>query len=159
LYAFGGNHPTVDSNPSSFSGTVLTDVGSVKAPVVEAIAPLGLSVGILWLGRLTVALKLLCRIYCAEALCAYTSSNDTGSGSEDCGKIAQSLGATVYHCRPDDHDRAVSWVSHLPVIVSAGLIAACMSETDPGVLALAQHLASSGFRDTSRVGGGNPELG
>jgi arogenate dehydrogenase (NADP+) len=24
---------------------------------------------------------------------------------------------------------------------------------------LAQHLASSGFRDTSRVGGGNPELG
>jgi arogenate dehydrogenase (NADP+) len=27
------------------------------------------------------------------------------------------------------------------------------------VLKLAQSLASSGFRDTSRVGGGNPELG
>jgi len=58
-----------------------------------------------------------------------------------------------------DHDRAVSWISHLPVMVSAGLIAACMSENDPAVLALAQQLASSGFRDTSRVGGGNPELG
>jgi arogenate dehydrogenase (NADP+) len=27
------------------------------------------------------------------------------------------------------------------------------------VLQLAQNLASSGFRDTSRVGGGNPQLG
>jgi arogenate dehydrogenase (NADP+) len=44
-------------------------------------------------------------------------------------------------------------------MVSGSLINACMSETDPTVLALAQQLASSGFRDTSRVGGGNPELG
>ena len=44
-------------------------------------------------------------------------------------------------------------------MVSAGLIAACMSETNADVLVLAQQLASSGFRDTSRVGGGNPELG
>jgi arogenate dehydrogenase (NADP+) len=44
-------------------------------------------------------------------------------------------------------------------MVSASLIAACLSETDPDVLQLAQNLASSGFRDTSRVGGGNPELG
>ena len=34
-----------------------------------------------------------------------------------------------------------------------------MSETDTEVLELAQKFASSGFRDTSRVGGGNPELG
>jgi arogenate dehydrogenase (NADP+) len=39
------------------------------------------------------------------------------------------------------------------------LIAACCGEVDPQVLALAQALASSGFKDTSRVGGGNPELG
>jgi arogenate dehydrogenase (NADP+) len=44
-------------------------------------------------------------------------------------------------------------------MVSSSLIAACLSETDPDVLELAQKLASSGFRDTSRVGGGNPELG
>ena len=34
-----------------------------------------------------------------------------------------------------------------------------MSEENPEILAIAQSLASSGFRDTSRVGGGNPELG
>ena len=53
----------------------------------------------------------------------------------------------------------MSWISHLPVMVSASLIAACLSETDPEIAALAQNFASSGFRDTSRVGGGNPELG
>ena len=74
-------------------------------------------------------------------------------------EIVRSLGANIYHCQPEQHDRAVSWISHLPVMVSAALIAACMGETDPDVLQLAQNLASSGFRDTSRVGGGNPELG
>jgi arogenate dehydrogenase (NADP+) len=44
-------------------------------------------------------------------------------------------------------------------MVSASLIAACMGEENPEVLKLAQAFASSGFRDTSRVGGGNPELG
>jgi arogenate dehydrogenase (NADP+) len=44
-------------------------------------------------------------------------------------------------------------------MVSASLIAACLSEKDPEIATLAQNFASSGFRDTSRVGGGNPELG
>jgi arogenate dehydrogenase (NADP+) len=74
-------------------------------------------------------------------------------------EIVRSLGANIYYCQPEQHDRAVSWISHLPVMVSSSLIAACLSETDPDVLELAQKLASSGFRDTSRVGGGNPELG
>ena len=44
-------------------------------------------------------------------------------------------------------------------MVSASLLHACMNEGDNAVVELAQKLASSGFRDTSRVGGGNPELG
>ena len=43
-------------------------------------------------------------------------------------------------------------------MVSASLIKACLQE-NPDTLQLAQILASSGFKDTSRVGGGNPELG
>jgi arogenate dehydrogenase (NADP+) len=73
--------------------------------------------------------------------------------------FVQKLGCRVYHCTPSAHDRAVAWISHLPVMVSAGLIAACAGEKDREILELAKHLASSGFRDTSRVGGGNPELG
>ncbi|MEL7520843.1 MAG: prephenate dehydrogenase dimerization domain-containing protein [Cyanobacteria bacterium J06553_1] len=65
----------------------------------------------------------------------------------------------MYHCTPEAHDRAVAWISHLPVMVSANLIEAATDEPDADVLELSQQLASSGFRDTSRVGGGNPELG
>jgi arogenate dehydrogenase (NADP+) len=73
--------------------------------------------------------------------------------------LARSLGSKIYQCTPAAHDQAVAWISHLPVVVSASLIAACQSEPDAEILNLAQQLASSGFRDTSRVGGGNPELG
>jgi arogenate dehydrogenase (NADP+) len=71
----------------------------------------------------------------------------------------QSVGAIVHECSPEAHDQAVAWISHLPVMVSASLIRACQQEGDPAIAELAQKLASSGFRDTSRVGGGNPELG
>ena len=74
-------------------------------------------------------------------------------------QLARQLGSQIYHCSPEAHDRAVAWISHLPVMVSANLIYAALQEPDAEVLQLAQQLASSGFRDTSRVGGGNPELG
>ena len=155
--------PTVEQlTPHLSPSTVLTDVGSVKAPVVEAIAPLWPN----FVGGHPMAGKTDSGIEAAVpdlfALKPYVLTpvaTTPAAAVEIVEKIARSLGATVYHCRPEDHDRAVSWISHLPVMVSSGLIAACMSETDPGILALAQHLASSGFRDTSRVGGGNPELG
>jgi arogenate dehydrogenase (NADP+) len=74
-------------------------------------------------------------------------------------QLVRSLQANLIHCDPEAHDRAVAWISHLPVMVSASLIQACLAEPEAQVLELAQRLASSGFRDTSRVGGGNPELG
>jgi len=73
--------------------------------------------------------------------------------------LLATLQVKLYTCSPAAHDQAVAWISHLPVLVSAGLIAACGQEKHPPIASLAQHLASSGFRDTSRVGGGNPELG
>jgi len=73
--------------------------------------------------------------------------------------VLEPLGVKIYCCSPADHDQAVAWISHLPVMVSAALIRACDQETNGDIFALAQQLASSGFRDTSRVGGGNPALG
>jgi arogenate dehydrogenase (NADP+) len=71
----------------------------------------------------------------------------------------QKLGCQIYHSSPEEHDRAVAWISHLPVMISTSLIQACAKEQDLNIRELAENLASSGFRDTSRVGGGNPELG
>ncbi|WP_009632558.1 prephenate/arogenate dehydrogenase [Synechocystis sp. PCC 7509] len=155
--------PTVNQlipflNPS----TVLTDVGSVKAPVVEAIAPLWSN----FVGGHPMAGNSECGIEAAQTnlfvfkpyvLTPTASTPLTAVAKVE--NIVKSLNANIYHCTPQDHDRAVSWISHLPVIVSGSLIASCQSEANPEVLKLAQNLASSGFRDTSRVGGGNPELG
>jgi arogenate dehydrogenase (NADP+) len=74
-------------------------------------------------------------------------------------ELVRSLGAVVYHTTPDRHDRAVAWISHLPVMVSASLLDACLHEADPIILDFAKKFASTGFKDTSRVGAGNPEMG
>jgi arogenate dehydrogenase (NADP+) len=78
---------------------------------------------------------------------------------ETIAQLATELRAKLLYCDPHHHDRAVALISHLPVMVSASLITTCLGEQTPDILELAQNLASSGFRDTSRVGGGNPELG
>ena len=74
-------------------------------------------------------------------------------------QIARSLGCKLVNTNSYFHDQAVALVSHLPVIISASLINTVASESNPELLKLAKTLASSGFEDTTRVGGGNPSLG
>jgi arogenate dehydrogenase (NADP+) len=62
-------------------------------------------------------------------------------------------------CPPHEHDEAVALISHLPVLVGAALLQAADRGAAPGPQDLVRTLASSGFADTTRVGGGNPELG
>lgn len=142
--------------------TVLTDVGSVKAPVVEAIAPLWANFvgGHPMAGKAESGLEVAqLNLFAHKPYVLTPIATTPPAAVEIVEKIARSLQSNIYYCSPHEHDRAVSWISHLPVMVSSSLIAACMSETNSEVLKLAQQLASSGFRDTSRVGGGNPELG
>lgn len=144
------------------SQTVVTDVGSVKTPIVKAITPLWENFigGHPMAGTAESGIEAALRNLFLDKPYVLTPQPTTPKTAitvvED---IVRDLGATLYHCSPEEHDQAVSWISHLPVMVSASLIAACMNETDSNVLQLAQKLASSGFKDTSRVGGGNPELG
>jgi arogenate dehydrogenase (NADP+) len=148
--------------PYLSANAILTDVGSVKASVVEALAPL-------WprfIGGHPMAGKEIAGIAAAQANLfaarpyVLTPTAHTDNEAKECLKqLIESLESHYYECEPAQHDRAVAWISHLPVIVSASLIAACQQESDQQTLSLAQSLASSGFRDTSRVGGGNPELG
>ncbi|MBE9137942.1 prephenate/arogenate dehydrogenase [Nodosilinea sp. LEGE 07088] len=141
---------------------VLTDVASVKGKIVPAIAALWPN----FVGGHPMAGKAEAGLAVAEAGLfqgrpyVLTPTEATKPAAlERVRAIAASLGANLCQCHPDQHDRAVAWISHLPVMVSSSLILACQGEADPAILALAQTLASSGFQDTSRVGGGVPELG
>ncbi|MGB3511676.1 MAG: prephenate/arogenate dehydrogenase [Microcoleaceae cyanobacterium] len=148
--------------PFISASTILTDVGSVKAPIVKAVSQVWPN----FIGGHPMAGKAESGISVAQLDLfrdrPYVLTPTENTPQESMVKveaIARLLKSQVCFCDPHEHDRAVAWISHLPVMASASLITACMSETNPTVLKLAQELASSGFRDTSRVGGGNPELG
>lgn len=156
--------PTVQQLiPYLHPDAIITDVGSVKMPIVAAISPLWSNFvpGHPMAGTAQTGVDAALRHLFVDRPYVLTPTATTPvSAVETIAHLAQSLGAQIYQCDPQAHDRAVSWISHLPVMVSASLLDACVrGESDPAVLELAKQLASSGFRDTSRVGGGNPELG
>jgi arogenate dehydrogenase (NADP+) len=148
--------------PHLSSATVLTDVGSVKASVVDLLAPRWPNFvgGHPMAGKAESGLDVAqAGLFVERAYVLTPIASTPPEAAATVAALAQSLQCWVYYCQPEEHDRAVAWISHLPVMISASLIAACTDEPDPTVLALARKFASSGFRDTSRVGGGNPELG
>ncbi len=74
-------------------------------------------------------------------------------------EMAISLGSHWLTTDSKTHDQTVALISHLPVFVSAALLKTLNIEEDEIIQDLAKQIASSGFEDTSRVGGGNPILG
>jgi arogenate dehydrogenase (NADP+) len=148
--------------PHLKSSAILTDVSSVKGSLVPELTTL-------WphfIGGHPMAGKAEAGLAVAEAHLfrgrpyVLTPTEETSQRDLDVlSGLVDQLEARRYTCSPTDHDRAVAWISHLPVMVSSSLIQACQQEPNPELLKLAQALASSGFRDTSRVGGGAPDLG
>ena len=145
------------------AAAVVTDVGSVKQPVLAAWGPRlrhfvashpmagtnrsGVEAGErgLFQGRPWVA----------------TPDADTDPEAlEAVRQLATTVGARWLCCDAASHDRAVALISHLPVLVGAALLqTADGGGQASGLGGLVRDLASSGFADTTRVGGGNPELG
>jgi len=159
----GSIEPIVrDLVPYLSPNTIVTDVGSVKTPIVQAVSSLWPNFvgGHPMAGTAESGIEAAVPDLFVGRPYVLTPQPQTPTAAVDrVEEIARLLGASVYRCSPLDHDRAVAWISHLPLMASATLVAACALEGDRHIVNLAQHLASSGFRDTSRVGGGNPELG
>ncbi len=66
--------------------------------------------------------------------------------------LASAIGARPYFIDADEHDSFVAAVSHLPFIMSTALIGATSKSPQWGDIS---HLASSGFRDVSRLASGD----
>lgn len=155
--------PTVEQlKPIVSPQTILTDVGSVKTPIVQAVTPLWSNFigGHPMAGTAQQGIEAAQKdLFTATRYVLTPTASTPLEVQNTVQELAQSLETEVIICSPEAHDQAVAWISHLPVFVSSSLISACLQEADSEVIHLAQKLASSGFRDTSRVGGGNPELG
>ena len=141
---------------------VITDVGSVKAPILK-----------LW--------RNLHPLFIASHPMAGTNHSGVEAGIENLfinkpwvstpeqktnhealqviHELAISLGCNWITTEASLHDKAVALISHLPVLISAALLKTAANEKNKEILNLSKHLASSGFADTTRIGGGNAELG
>ena len=60
------------------------------------------------------------------------------------------LGSTVYTMPPRDHDRVLAMTSHAPHVMAAAIAAATPAE--------ARQFTAGGWRDTTRIAAGDPEL-
>ncbi len=71
-------------------------------------------------------------------------------------ELVTSVGARVIALPREDHDRAVAVVSHVPHIVASSLVQlACRHADDQQAL---MRLAAGGFKDSTRIAAGSPEL-
>jgi prephenate dehydrogenase len=135
-------------------GALLTDLGSTKSAIVEAMS--GLRPDIQVLGGHPLCGRELSGIAAAQAdLFAgkpyvLTPLPRTSASALELGRdLALSAGSVPLVMDAERHDRLVAAISHLPYLVAAAL--ASVAGRDAQEDALVWQLASSGFRDTSRL--------
>ena len=74
-------------------------------------------------------------------------------------ELIKSMDCEISQASPKEHDEAVSLISHLPIFLASALIETANINNNQSLLDITQKLAATGFADTSRVGGGNEQLG
>jgi prephenate dehydrogenase len=136
---------------------LVTDVTSVKAPVVALAADRLRRAA--FVGGHPMAGRETSGFGAADpelfAGCAWVLCLDERTSLDDwlvLARLYTALGARVVPAGPDDHDRAVARVSHVPHLVAAAI--AAQAATDP----LAAALGAGSFRDGTRVAASNPAL-
>lgn len=137
-------------------GAVVTDVGSVKTSIVATLGrafPDGRFVGgHPMAGRERGGLASARADLFEGALCLLTPEADTDPAAvARVETFWRTLGCrAVPHVSAAEHDRVVARVSHLPHLLAGALLAV----TDPA----ARACAGPGFRDSTRLAAGPPEL-
>jgi prephenate dehydrogenase len=144
------------------SGAIITDVGSVKTGVVHDLEDLIKKAGAHFVGSHPMAGGEKAGVSAARAdlfsnaVCVVTPSKN--SDIEAVGKVElfwQSLGARVLKMDAAQHDLLVSRSSHLPHVVAATLAGLVLDPKSPKQQA---SLCATGFRDTTRIASGSPEM-
>ena len=69
---------------------------------------------------------------------------------EEAGDFWAAVGSTVFVMPPRDHDRLLAATSHAPHVIAAAVAAATPPE--------ARQFTAGGWRDTTRIAAGDPEL-
>ena len=148
--------------PALKRGAIVTDVGSVKANVVQELEPLVTEAGGYFVGSHPMAGAEKTGASAARpdlfvnAVCAVTptprSSPDAVARVEE---FWRSVGGFPLRLTPELHDDLVGRSSHLPHVVAAELANYILSPAHPKQQAM---LCANGFRDTTRIASGSPVM-
>jgi prephenate dehydrogenase len=148
--------------PALKRDAIVTDVGSVKAGVVRELEPLVAKAGAHFIGShpMTGAEKTGVSAASAElfanAVCAVTPTGKSNPAVvRQVEQFWKSLGARTLRLAPKQHDLLVSRSSHLPHVVAAALAGYVLNPASPAQQAA---LCANGFRDTTRIASGSPEM-
>lgn len=142
------------------SGSVLTDVGSVKRVVVEAGERITAGSGIAFVGSHPMAGSEMSGIEAARAdlfagaVCVVTPSGSTPAAALV--RVCEFWGLAGCRLRtldPAEHDRVVARVSHLPHVAAAALVCGALDGGRDDA-----RFAGRGWLDSTRVASGDPAL-
>ncbi len=148
--------------PALKRGAIVTDVGSVKADVVRELESIIANAGAYFIGShpmagaektgVTAARKNLFE----NAACVLTPTKKTNSAAlKKLEQFWKSLGARVLKMDAAQHDLLVSRSSHLPHVIAAALADLVLDPANPKTQS---QLCATGFRDTTRIASGSPEM-
>lgn len=142
-------------------GTIVTDVASTKAQVV-AWAEEFLPSTVPFIGGHPMTGKEVSGVEVADAMlfhnCLYCLTPTAKTQPAALNKVValvEVLNARVWYLEPEEHDKQVASVSHLPFIASTALM---LSASEGTTWSEAAFLTAGGFRDMTRLAGGNPEM-
>lgn len=136
--------------------TIVTDVGSVKAPIVASLSDLRLVGGHPMAGSDRAGVRHADAALLENAVWVLTPTESTDPVAlERVRTFVQHLGARPIEVSPEQHDRLVATVSHLPYLAALALTRLASEDGERDLMML---LAAGGFRDLTRVASGSPVM-
>jgi prephenate dehydrogenase len=148
--------------PALKRGAIVTDVGSVKASVVDELESLVAQAGAHFVGSHPMAGAEKMGVAAAradlfeKAISVVTPTRRTHPAAHrKVERFWQALGCRPLTLTPETHDTLVSRSSHLPHLVAATLANLVLHPASPKAQAA---LCANGFRDTTRIASGSPEM-
>ena len=155
-------HPSNELISAIPKKAILTDVGSIKEPIIntwEKIHPLFIGSHPM-AGTENKGVDSGFERLFNDAKWVITPTSKTNLDAiNTLSNLITSMKCEILKASPKEHDEAVSLISHLPIFIASSLINTAYKEQNKSLLDLTQNLAATGFSDTTRVGGGNPNLG
>ncbi|HEY7124747.1 MAG TPA: prephenate dehydrogenase/arogenate dehydrogenase family protein [Ktedonobacterales bacterium] len=151
-----------DLAPLLREGALLSDVASTKAQVMrwaaELVPPHARFIGGHPMAGSTGSLEAATSdLFTGATYCLVLPDGPARSVPDMLSQMIADVGANLLLLDAATHDQAVAAISHLPFLAASALVET-VAAADEKVLQVMSALASSGFRDTTRLATGDPTM-